>query len=259
MPSIHVDDQGHGHAIVLIHGFCENLGLWSEVSKYLVDNYRVIAVDLLGFGKSRPVKGKFSIEDVSRSIHGYLSEINVNSYTCLGHSLGGYVTLSLRALFPESLKAFGLIHSTAFADTDKKKIARNKLVDYIENNSVSKFLESFVPDLFDKNQHLKLEPKIEQVKKMGQSLHAETVINYTLAMRNRKDNTDLLSSGTHKILFVCGLLDKLIPIKDNKEQISMLPDNTYAHVISNAAHMSMYESPLVLKKALTSFLHDVYS
>jgi len=38
----------------------------------------------------------------------------------LGHSMGGYITLAFAEKFPERLLGFGLVHSTAAADSEEK-------------------------------------------------------------------------------------------------------------------------------------------
>ena len=42
----------------------------------------------------------------------------------LGHSMGGYITLAFAEKYPEKLKAFGFVQSTAFADSEEKKQTR---------------------------------------------------------------------------------------------------------------------------------------
>jgi pimeloyl-ACP methyl ester carboxylesterase len=44
----------------------------------------------------------------------------------LGHSMGGYITLAFAEKYPSLLTAFGLIHSTAFADSEEKKKTAKK-------------------------------------------------------------------------------------------------------------------------------------
>jgi len=46
----------------------------------------------------------------------------------IGHSMGGYVTLAFAEKYPEALSAFGLFHSTAFADSERKKRPGEKVL-----------------------------------------------------------------------------------------------------------------------------------
>ena len=84
---------------------------------------------LPGSGKSGIPEGKISIEDYADIIKGIADEelIDQNEFTLIGHSMGGYITLAFAEKYPELLNAFGLFHSTAYADDDaKKEIRKNK-------------------------------------------------------------------------------------------------------------------------------------
>ncbi|HWY97876.1 MAG TPA: alpha/beta fold hydrolase, partial [Bacteroidia bacterium] len=48
-------DEGKGRAIVLLHGFPENLQIWQEFSVILSKSFRVIAIDLPGMGESESI------------------------------------------------------------------------------------------------------------------------------------------------------------------------------------------------------------
>ena len=51
-----------------------------------------------------------------------------------GHSMGGYITLAFAEKYSELLKGFGLINSTAFADSDERKQRREKSIETIQQN-----------------------------------------------------------------------------------------------------------------------------
>jgi len=115
--------EGAGKAVVLLHGFGEDSNIFNEQINYLTDYCQLIVPDLPGSGKSAILddsEKEISIDDYARCIHALLQAENINSCIMLGHSMGGYITLSFAELFPQNLLAFGLIHSTAFADSDEK-------------------------------------------------------------------------------------------------------------------------------------------
>ena len=62
-----------------------------------------------------------SIEDYADCISALLVHENITNCTMLGHSMGGYITLAFAEKYPDLLDGFGLIHSTAFADSEEKK------------------------------------------------------------------------------------------------------------------------------------------
>ena len=70
------------------------------------------------------------------------------SFTLIGHSMGGYITLAFAEKYPEILNAFWLFHSSAYADDDSKKETRKKGIEFIKNNGVAAFVKTSAPNLF---------------------------------------------------------------------------------------------------------------
>ena len=66
------------------------------------------------------------------------------------------MTLAMANQQPELFKAFGLFHSTAYADAEERKLSRNKVIEFVTNHGVKPFIESFIPPLFNdqSNQHI---------------------------------------------------------------------------------------------------------
>jgi pimeloyl-ACP methyl ester carboxylesterase len=128
-------DVGVGNVVVLLHGFGEDGNIWKQQVAYLAQQFRVIVPDIPGSGNSPLLKKQdVSIEDYAHCIHQLIADIlpdDNNKITLLGHSMGGYITLSYAKLFPQKLNAFGLIHSTAFADSEEKKQVRLRGIETI--------------------------------------------------------------------------------------------------------------------------------
>lgn len=118
---------GKGKPVVLIHGFGEDHRIWHKQLPSLQTNHNVLLPDLPGTGASVPFHD-LSIESMADAVLLMLEEEQIDRCIMLGHSMGGYVTLAFAEKYPERLQAFGLIHSTAYADSEeKKKPAKNQL------------------------------------------------------------------------------------------------------------------------------------
>ena len=50
---VHYVVQGKGRAVVLLHGFLENLSMWKELSEELSKKYKMVSIDLFGHGEYR--------------------------------------------------------------------------------------------------------------------------------------------------------------------------------------------------------------
>ena len=253
MPKIHSKITGSGTPVVLLHGFCEDLTLWDELQKTLASSYLVIAIDLPGFGQSELLPDNFSIADVAIAVHDYLSDQQINHYAVLGHSLGGYVAMSMMAQFEASILCYGLLHSTALEDSPEKKLNRDKAIEFVNNHSVKAFLKEFVKGLFDPAYVGRYQTAITKVEKMGANLLPETVTGYMSAMRDRKNMLEVLQKTSTICLFLFGMDDTLFSIKDLEQQVALLPENQVI-ALEKVAHMGMYEDFENFNTGIATFL-----
>lgn len=108
-------------SIILIHGFGEDSRIWKHQINFLENDFRLYIPDLPGTGESKIGNKELSMEWMAEMIKQMMDEEKISQCIMLGHSMGGYVTLAFAELYPERLSAFGLIHSTAYADNEEKK------------------------------------------------------------------------------------------------------------------------------------------
>jgi len=248
---------GTGLPVVLLHGFCEDLSLWENLTENLKLHYKVISIDLPGFGKSDPIDGDFTIENVASILHDTITnELQIDKYIVIGHSLGGYVSLALADMYPRSILALGLINSTSFADSEEKKAIRNKTVEFINKHGVAKFLEGFVSNLFTPSNQKVLSKEMNKVLNMGINLPNNTVTRYMKAMRDRPDRSFLLKQSNH-FLFIGGREDQHVSFSDIEKQLSLLKIPKNGLIFDKVGHMSMFEATNALQNAINSFLLSV--
>lgn len=114
------EERGKGYPVVLIHGFGSNAVTWRRVAKLLVADYRLISVDLKGFGRSaKPRDNQYSVDDQARLLLGFLSDLGLERTVLVGHSFGGGVALRAAAMDVAArrsrIDALVLIDSMAFS------------------------------------------------------------------------------------------------------------------------------------------------
>ena len=137
---------GKGKPVVLIHGFGEDGNIWDKQVAFLKDHFRLIIPDLPGSGRSALIPD-MSIEGMAEAMHSMLMNEGISACVVLGHSMGGYLTLAMAEKYPDLFRSFGLIHSSAFADSEEKKAARSKSIEFIKNNGANEFLRTAIPGL----------------------------------------------------------------------------------------------------------------
>lgn len=121
---VHYTIDGAGKPVILLHGFGEDSAIWQSQIEALQNNYQLIVPDLPGSGQSEFIAGA-DIETYAEIIKAIIDKEKTISgaekVLLIGHSMGGYITLAFAEKYPQYLTAFGLFHSSAFADTDEKK------------------------------------------------------------------------------------------------------------------------------------------
>ena len=243
--------SGQGLPVVLIHGFAEDSSIWDEQVEYLKDKCLLIVPDLPGSGRSGFInKTGIGLEDYAELIHQILLAEKIEQCIMIGHSMGGYITLAFAEKYMDSLLAFCLFHSSAYADDDGKKETRKKAIEFIKTNGTAAFLKTSIPGLFyDQGKSALIDPLLEK----GKLFTAAALIQYYQAMITRPDRTKVLEETTLPVLFILGEHDKAVPFKQGLQQ-SHLPHRSYIYVLRNSAHMGMLEETAKSNEILADFL-----
>ena len=147
-----------------------------------------------------------------------------------------------------------MVHSTAYADSDEKKIVRQKSIQFLEVNNGYAFFKTSMPNLFGKKfketHATVIEDLIEQSKAFGTAV----LVAYTRAMMQRTNKTEVLQSALYPVLFVAGPEDIAAPLTDIQAQATV-PIKSYLEVIEGVGHMGMLEAPQIMNQHLSRFIH----
>lgn len=102
--------------IIFLHGFLSSSSFWTEtvfpnLSETTEQNYRLFAVDLLGFGRSpKPRDCFYTLKDHVEAIENSLiSTYQLNSFHIVAHSMGCVIALALAAKYSKTVKSVVLI------------------------------------------------------------------------------------------------------------------------------------------------------
>ncbi len=85
-------DEGKGEkTIVLVHGLASNGGFWRNNIGELSKQYRVIAIDLPGYGKSDKGVYPYTMSFYADIVSSLLTQLNIPKVVYVGHSMGGQI------------------------------------------------------------------------------------------------------------------------------------------------------------------------
>jgi pimeloyl-ACP methyl ester carboxylesterase len=113
--SIHYLDQGKGTVIVALHGMVDSLHTWDEWAKKMTPHYRVVRMDIPGFGLTGPVReGGYSKEMFVGFLHAFLNELKIDQCILAGNSLGGAIAWNFALQYPEKVSQLILIDPAGY-------------------------------------------------------------------------------------------------------------------------------------------------
>ena len=87
--------KGEGKPVVLLHGWGSNISLFSSMTELISKKYKVITMDLPGFGKSDEPKTPWSVDNYVDFVIDFLSELGITEAIFLGHSFGGRIIIKM--------------------------------------------------------------------------------------------------------------------------------------------------------------------
>jgi len=85
---MHYIDEGEGDPILFIHGNPTSSYLWRNIIPYVSDDARVIAVDLIGMGKSDKPDIDYRFVDHATYLDGFIEELELKNVTLVIHDWG---------------------------------------------------------------------------------------------------------------------------------------------------------------------------
>jgi pimeloyl-ACP methyl ester carboxylesterase len=244
---VRYSDKGKGRAIVLLHGYPENLHIWDEFSDALSKNFRVIAIDLPGFGETECFGYVHSMELMAQCVHSLMQELNLRRYIVVGHSMGGYVAMAFAELFSENLRGLCLFHSSTSADTEEKKADRDRGIAAVKKHP-AQYLKAFSTNLF-------ADPNDVHIKKLQEIIATSKprgIVAALEGMKARPSREIILKFARYPVLFILGKKDKVINYQAVLPQTEV-PANKEVLLLENAGHMGFYEAPEETLNALRKF------
>lgn len=118
-PLLHVaGDEGIGPAVVLVHGIASSSVTFELLVPRLIDNHRVVAIDLLGFGESPAPKGaRYTMEEHVAALSNTIDSLGLkDKFVLVGHSMGSLISARYAAINPNRLSKLVLVSPPVYVN-----------------------------------------------------------------------------------------------------------------------------------------------
>ncbi|MXN92691.1 alpha/beta fold hydrolase [Flavobacterium sp. Sd200] len=250
--NIAYNETGKGTAIVLLHGFLENSSMWNVFTEEYAKKYRVITIDLLGHGQTGCLGYVHTMEDMADAVQAVLSHLRIRKAILMGHSMGGYVALAYAELYADTVKGIVLQNSTSRADSDERKINRDRAIAAVKQNHTA-FVRMSIANLFSEENREKFAADIEALREEALKTPLQGIVAALEGMKIRKDREVLLHFGPYAKLLVLGQKDQSLIYAEHADQAEGTDVKlvTYPH-----GHMSHIENREALLKETLAFFKE---
>ncbi len=256
---IHYQEKGNGIPLVLIHGFTSSTYSWKDVFEPLSRNFRVIAVDLKGFGFSSKPDGDYSRRAQAVLLLRFLENLKIERAWLCGNSMGGEVALNASLLSPERVAGLILIDSNGVQVAGSGSLApKYLLIPVVGRVLTALSLTS------DKLVRQGLEKSFYDDTKITD----ERVANYYRPLQTRGGQLAALRARTQAGLFpvetelskiavptliIWGAQDALIPLEAGTKMNKVIKDSKLV-IFDNCGHLPQEEMPERVVNEVTNFI-----
>lgn len=248
------DDYGSGPAVVLLHGFPLVRQMWQPQIRALTGaGYRVVTPDLRGFGESEAPNGPYAMSNYADDVIGLIDHLDIEQAVVGGMSMGGYVLFNLLERYAQRLTAAAFLVTRAAGDDEAGGAKRTKLAQSAHEEGAQPVAEAFSGVLFAPDTP-RLRPElVAQVEGWMLATEVRGLTGGLLAMRDRKDYSEVLAAFTLPALVVGAEQDRAIPLEHSQALHERLP-NSRLCVVPGAGHLANLEAPEVFNRCLLEFL-----
>ncbi|HMN48831.1 MAG TPA: alpha/beta hydrolase [Ignavibacteriaceae bacterium] len=266
-PKIAYIDEGKGdQTIILVHGLASNAGFWRYNIPELSKKYRVIAVDLPGYGKSQKGDYPYTLSFYADQIKKLIDELKLKNVVYVGHSMGGQIGLIFAIKYPAALNKLILASPAGFEKFDRgegdwlRSVMTMKGVKSTTEEGIRRNLAMNFYNWSDKWEWM-VEERVRMRKAADFDEFAYTVVRSVNAMLDEPtyDKLSLIKTPT---LIIYGKYDGLIPnpylhpgfTSDVFEKGANSISNSKLVQIDNAGHMIQIEKADEFNQTVLDFL-----
>ena len=239
---IHYVEQGRGEPVLLIHGFTASAAMnWQApgIFKGLAEDYRVIALDNRGHGKSdkphdEAAYGTHMVADAIR----LLDHLEIDRAHVVGYSMGGFITSKLVATHPDRLLSATLGGAGWMRKDDPQVSLLDELAQSLEDG------HGITPLIRRLNPPGEPQPTDQEIQSMNQLImlmnDAEALASVARGMRQLHVDAAQLRANKVPTLALIGSID---PLKESVDPLQGVMANLDVVVIDGADHLTALQQP----------------
>jgi len=261
---VHFCDQGEGQPVILLHGFAASLHTWNGWTEALKNKYRIIRLDLPGFGLTGPSKtNTYSRSQWVEFLDKFVDRLGIGKFSLIGNSLGGFIAWNYAVEFPEKVDKLVLLDPIGYNQKVPLllELASLPIVGEIGKiNMPRPMIKMCLKDVYG-NQKLVTEKLVDHY--FGLTLFKgarEAYINIFRLIKEGGGNPKVgekIKYITKPTMLMWGESDRWVPVGLLDRWKKDVP-HAVVKVYPGVGHVPMEEKPAITAKDVDRFLSGIY-
>lgn len=255
--ALNFEETGTGIPVVFLHAFPLDCSMWQPQREALSNKYRVLCLDLPGFGGSTVGTKPFTIDGVADGVAEFLDVLAVKEQIVLGGlSMGGYIALAFARRHASRLRALVLANTRGEPDDDTARINRDKMIAFAGEHSAAEVTEMMLPRLLGETTRTTRPEVVESIRSIGSRQTSLAIVAALRALRDRPDAVPGLAAISVPTLVIAGMEDAITTPEIMTRLAQGIPGSKM-EVLNQSGHLSNRETPEAFNHALQNFLQGV--
>lgn len=241
--SVHYRDEGPSRApcILLLHDVGTSLHVYDHWIDTLKLEYRVVSLDLPGFGLTGPHPNRdYSMKTYRDFLNKFMDELDIRACYAVGNGLGGRLAWELALAYPKRVMKMVLISPSGFPLKDQKKTAMEKMATgsglqkfWFKKFASKKVVKKSVEQGYGKSERIKKEDLKRQYDLLRRKGNRQAFIDRV--NQDDYDRTRRIKDIEVPVMIMWGADDNIIPIEHASYFHKLLP-NSKLKLYSEVGH-----------------------
>ena len=262
---LYLKDYGQGKPVILIHGWPLSNEMWEHQIDALVENnFRVIAYDRRGFGKSSQPWNGYDYDTLADDLKAIIDQLELDEVTLVGFSMGGGEVVRYFSRHGGKNIAKAILISSVTphllkTDSNPEGVPQEKydaMAEQIKEDRIS-FLDGFGKTFFGVSFISKpvSTPLLDYYRMLGSLASPRATLECAKSFSTTDFSREMASINV-PTLIIHGDEDKTVPIEITSEiATKLIPDNIFI-IYDGAPHGLFYVEKEKLNRDLIKFLNS---
>jgi non-heme chloroperoxidase len=260
---LYLKDYGEGKPVILIHGWPLSNEMWEyQIANLVENNYRVIAYDRRGFGKSSQPWGDYDYDTLTDDLNAIIEQLELKDVALVGFSMGGGEVVRYFSRYNGKNVSKAVLISSIIPyllktedNPDGRPKEKGEATAAKINDDRIGFIDGFGKTFFGLTLNNKAlsTPLLEYYRMLCSFASPRATLECAKSL-STTDFRDELSTINVPTLIIHGSADEIVPIEiSSKKTAELIKDNTFL-IYKDAPHGLFYTEKERLNKDLLTFL-----